>query len=69
MDRREFLNGAAFELRIRPVTEELVRTIERHLIFGLGEPTKRWAGERLSYGCWHSSPTSRSCGPRATGLP
>jgi hypothetical protein len=41
MNRREFLNGAAFELRSRPVTEELVRTIERHLIFGLGEPTKR----------------------------
>jgi hypothetical protein len=41
MNRREFLNGAAFEVRSWPVTEELVRTIERHLIFGLGEPTKR----------------------------
>ena len=38
---KDGLDTARIEVRSRPLTEELARIIERHLDFGLGEPTKR----------------------------
>jgi hypothetical protein len=38
---KDGLDMARIEVRSRPLTEELARTIERHLDFGLAEPTKR----------------------------
>ena len=41
MRMKDGLDMARIEVRSRPLSEELARTIERHLEFGLGEPTKR----------------------------
>jgi hypothetical protein len=38
---KDGLDMARIEVCSRPLTEELARTIERHVEFGLGEPTKR----------------------------
>jgi hypothetical protein len=38
---KDGLDLARIEVRSRPLTEDLARTIERHLEFGLAEPTKR----------------------------
>ena len=44
---KDGLDMARIEVRSRPLTEELARTIERHLEFGLGEPTKGARHENL----------------------